>query len=145
MPERGPYLKVAALCENVIQDNQGVLSLIRIIDRTTRTIQGPTVPEQMEPFSQRLYLVLMFVSGEEHGTRELNLVMVKPNGMRLPMTTTNVLFEGQDRGANVVIQADLQADMEGLYWIEVLIQDEFVTRVPWRVVYQRLTQRLPGL
>lgn len=145
MPNRGPYLKVAALCENVIEDKQGVLSIIRIVDRTIRLLQGPVVPEQMEPFVQRLFLVLMFTSGEEHGTRELTLVMEKPNGMRAPMANSSVLFEGQDRGANIVVQADLQADMEGLYWIEVLMQGEFVTRVPWRVVYQRLTQRLPGL
>src|SRR2546428_14152621 len=115
MNKRGPFLKVAALCENVIEDKQGVLTLIRIVDRTTRVIQGQTLPEQMEPLTQRLFVVLMFVSGEEHGTRELTLVMEKPNGMRAPMLSTSVLFEGQDRGANVVIQADLQAETEGLY------------------------------
>ena len=31
--ERGPYIQVAAFCERVLQEADGVVSLIRIVDR----------------------------------------------------------------------------------------------------------------
>lgn len=143
----GPYLKAAVICENVIEDKQGVLSLIRVVDRVIRGASGPAaqVPEQMQPFDHHLFLCLMFVSGEALGSQELTLVMAKPSGLRDPMTSSTLLFEGQDRGANVVLEMQLRLELEGLYWIEVHLGGEIVTRLPLRVVYQRQTRQLPGL
>lgn len=140
----GPYLKAALLCEKVIEDKRGVLSMIGVVDRTTRTVTGPNPPAQMEPFTHRLFLVVALVSGDARGTHEVSLALQKPSGLREPLTTGSVLFEGDDRGANVIVELNIEAEMEGLYWVEVFLENEVITRVPWRVVYQRLTQRLPG-
>jgi len=35
MENTGPFVSVAAFCENVIEDKSGVLSLIRVVDRLT--------------------------------------------------------------------------------------------------------------
>ena len=45
--ERGPYLSIAAFCEQTIDDKSNVLSLIRVVDRMTVTGQGPDVPDEM--------------------------------------------------------------------------------------------------
>jgi len=45
----GPYLQAALLCERVMQEKDGVLSVIRIIDRVIHTAMGPETPDTMGP------------------------------------------------------------------------------------------------
>ena len=40
--DQGPYLSAALLCEKVLEEKDGVKSAIRIIDRVTRTVTGPS-------------------------------------------------------------------------------------------------------
>jgi hypothetical protein len=49
--ERGPYVIAAAFCERALQERDGVLSLIRIIDKWTTAVTGPApiVPDRMPP------------------------------------------------------------------------------------------------
>ncbi|SRR6266851_4649398 len=139
MPENGPYLKAALLCENVIEDKQGVLSLIRIVDRFQQTAIGPDAPADMPPFPLATNLVLMFASGEARGSAEIALALRKPDGLSQELTTVPVLWEGEDRGANVVLQLQLLLTMQGLYWVEVRLESEMLTRMPLRVVYGRMS------
>ncbi len=48
--EQGPYLTVAALCDKALQEKDGVISLIRVVDKLTSSAVGPDAPEQMPPF-----------------------------------------------------------------------------------------------
>ena len=50
-----------------------------------------------------------------------------------------VLFEGEDRGANVTFRIAMEATIEGLYWFNIRLNDETLTRVPLRIVYNRLS------
>jgi hypothetical protein len=143
MPTNGPYLKAAVLCESVIEDKQGVLSLIRVVDRVIAGASGPGAPAAMPKFNHRLMAVVMMTSGEFNGTAEISLTMQNPAGIRQPIGTTGVLFEGQDRGANIVAELNMSLEIEGLYWIEVHLGEELLTRVPMRVVYSRQSQSLP--
>ena len=34
---------------------------------------------------------------------------------------------------------NLVAEQEGLYWFDVLLDDTLLTRIPFRVIYQRMT------
>jgi hypothetical protein len=139
MPVNGPYLKAALLCENVIEDKQGVLSLIRVIDRFTQTGVGPAAPAEMPPLTVSVVAVLMFVSGEARGAHEIQLEIEKPSGLRQSLGSSSVHFEGEDRGANIVARLQLVLDSQGLYWIDVRLGDEVVTRMPLRVVYGRIS------
>ena len=51
----------------------------------------------------------------------------------------SVHFEGEDRGTNVIYAATLNVEQEGLYWFDVLLDDELLTRMPLRILYQRQT------
>ncbi len=55
-----------------------------------------------------------------------------------------VLFEGQDRGVAIVAPMTLVLDEEGLYWFDVTFEEKLVTRIPLRVLYQRVGQSSPG-
>lgn len=57
--ELRPYLSSAFIYEKVLQERDGVMSAIRIIDRLTHTIPG-TKPEAMDPFQYQFNLLLGF-------------------------------------------------------------------------------------
>lgn len=133
----GPFVQVAALCESVIEDTTGVLSLIRIVDRLTHTQVGHDVPDQMPPLPVNLSLVVTLKSGDARGRHSLVIRPEAPSGERLPEMSAPVLLEGEDRGVNFVGQLGLQLDQEGLYWFDILLNgDQMLTRVPLRLVYQ---------
>lgn len=135
----GPYLAAAVFCEKVIEDKQGILSLIGIIDRITQSAVGPDAPEKMPPLSYNLHLVLSFKSGFARGTQSVRLRALPPEGPPMGESIFTVFFEGEDRGNNLILQMALALPMEGLYWFDILLGERLVTRMPLRVVYQRLS------
>jgi len=139
MPVNGPYLKAALLCENVIEDKQGVLSLIRVVDRFMQTAVGPGAPTEMPPLTVSVVAVLMLVAGEARGAHEIQLEIEKPSGLRQSLGSSSVLFEGEDRGVNLVARMQLVLESQGLYWIDVRLGDEVISRMPLRVVYGRMS------
>lgn len=55
-----------------------------------------------------------------------------------------VFFEGQDRGVNVVLNINFAAEEEGIYWFDVLLHEQLVTRIPLRILYQRIGPQTAG-
>jgi len=49
--DRGPYVQAACICEMVIEDKTGAISLIRLIDTLTHEVGGPNPPDEMPPLS----------------------------------------------------------------------------------------------
>ena len=135
----GPYLTAALLCEKVLQEKDGILSAIRIVDRIIATAQGSQPPEQMPPVPVNITALLMLKSGEARGSYTVKIQPVAPSGFRSTEVSWPIFLEGEDRGANVVLQIVFQATEEGVYWFEVNLKEELLTRIPLRVVYQRLS------
>ena len=54
----------------------------------------------------------------------------------------NVVFEGEDRGTNLILTLNIVVDQEGVYWFDVLLEDELLTRIPLRILYQRIGQSI---
>lgn len=137
----GPYVQVAAICMTPLVEQQGALSVIRIQDR----IQLAGVNDQMQPQPlNALWLVLVLKSGEVSGKYALTITPVTPGGKRLPPLTSSVLLEGQERGAILATPLMIVAEEEGLYWFEVTIEETILTRIPLRVMYQKM-QAMPGM
>jgi hypothetical protein len=134
--QTGPYLAVAALCEKVIEDKQGVLSLIRIVDRIVANVVAPDVPAAMPPIPVSLTAVVILRSGEARGRHSLKIRLEEPSGLQQGTTEIPVFFEGEDRGMNAVIPLQIVAREEGLYWFDVLVNDELLSRIPLRLIYQ---------
>lgn len=138
-----PLLKAALICENVIQRADGVLSLINIVDQRTITARGPDLPEEMPPHEWEFYLIVIFVAGVYVGKARVSISVQSPDGMRKPIHSAEHFFEGGGRGWNVITQMKFTFKTEGLYWFEVYVNDQAVTRVPMRILYSRVTQLLP--
>lgn len=143
IPETGPYLKAALFCDDVIEGKDGVLSLIRVIDRITITAAGPQAPEAMPTLERRLKLVLMLVSGRARGTHNVKLRIETPDGTIRPSWASTVLLEGEDRGANIVADLKYEFTSEGVYWFHVALDDSPLTKLPFRVLYQRVSPGTP--
>jgi len=134
----GPYVQLACLCDQVIEDKSGALSLIRIIDTLTRTASGPNIPEEMPPFQQTLTLVLALKSGNARGRNTLTIKPELPNGETKDPLYFTVHFEGEERGTNTILQLNFPFDYEGLYWFEIWLADQHLTSIPLRVRYNRI-------
>lgn len=141
--ERGPYLIIAAFCEQVIEDKSGVLSLIRIVDRMNITTQGPTAPEEMPPATLNWFLVLNFKSGEARGSHDVTIVPELPSGIRLDPVSFSAHFEGGNRGTNIITRINMRLEMPGIYWFKIYVNREFLTQIPVEVIYSRIVTPQP--
>jgi hypothetical protein len=144
--EDGPYIQVAAFCERALEEKDGVLSLIRVVDRVTHTIAGPGASAEMQPFPYQMTLVLSLKTGHARGGYNLRIVREVPSGIReeAQAPSFRIHFEGEgDRGHNLIVRMALTFEQEGLYWFDVFLEDQLLTRMPFRVVYARISQAGP--
>lgn len=136
--EQGPYVQVAAFCERVLREADGVLSLIRVVDVVTHTERGPNPPRDMPEMRYPLNLVISLKPGRSRGRHDLTIIPEKPSGETLPSASMSVQMEGDARGVNVISTIDIPYSMEGLYWFRVNFDDQLLTRLPLQIRYSRL-------
>lgn len=132
----GPYLTAALICERVLAEQDSVLSAIRIIDRLVHRRAGADVPDDLPEFQHTITILIMLKSGKARGRHKLSLRIEKPSGEPGPQNEWSVLFEGEDRGVNLVVQTVFQPDQEGLYWFDLYLGQQRLTRMPLRVIYE---------
>ncbi len=129
-----PYLTAALFCEKVLQETDGVLSLIRVLDQVTCTGTTPEMPQIPIP----LNLVIAFKSGFVQGKYVVQVRPNSPSGKAFPTIDMPAFFEGNDRGVNLIGAMNFVVEEEGIYWFDILFQGELFTRIPLRVLYQRV-------
>jgi hypothetical protein len=140
----GPHVSLAVICEKVLTEQDGVISVIRVIDRIINTVAGLDVPEQMPPMDLAFVLVVTLKSDAARGRHTVKLRPETPSGHQLPEHEIPILFEGEDRGTNIIVNFGIRVEEEGLYWFDVFLDDnQLLTRIPLRIVYQ--PQRIAGM
>lgn len=136
-----PYVQIASFCQTVIPEANGTLSLIRLIDRFPVT--GQT--KQMQPTTINLTLAVVLKAGNMTGASTVTIRPSKPDGSPMPPLNMPVLFEGMERGVGIITQMGLVVSEPGLYWFDVLIEEEvLLTRIPLRILYQQGQQIVVG-
>ena len=141
--EQGPYIQMAGLCDQVIEDKTGVLSLIRIIDTITHREAGPNAPAEMPPFNYPIKMVIMLKAGRARGRHELKILPESPLGETKQPYIQSIQMEGEERGVNHIINMLFTFTMEGLYWFNVYFDDALLTRIPLRIKYNRMVTQEP--
>jgi hypothetical protein len=136
--ENGPFVRVASFCERILEERDGVWSIVRMIDRFTRRAIGPGTPEEMEPFLVELTLALHLDPGEARGGHEVRLLAEAPSGLSRELVATSVSFEGEERGVRLNIPGQMTVGSPGLYWFHVLFDGQPLTKVPLRILYERV-------
>ena len=141
--ETGPYLKMACFCEGVLRETDGVVSMIRVIDRLIHTESKPDAPPEMPLVTYKMKLVIMLIPGKALGRHELKVERELPSGIRDKPIALTVQMEGGNRGANMVMDTEMTFPLEGLYWFNVYLDDVLLTRMPFQALYQRIS--IPGV
>ncbi len=137
MDKPRPYITAALLCERVLQEKDGTLSVIRIADRVEYRLQG--APEGVKPIIGISGLVCL-KSGPVMGDHTVRVVVERPGGDRKEAYSLPVKLLGKDHGQNVSMNIALGIEQEGLHWFDVLFDEDLLTRIPLMVV-QRQEQR----
>ena len=141
--EQGPFIQAATLCEQVIEDKTGVLSLIRVIDTITHTVAQPDPPIDMPPVTYPMKMVIMLKSGRARGRHELKITPELPSGEFKHSITQSIQLEGEERGTNNIINLIFNFTMEGLYWFNIYLDDSLLSRIPMRIKYSRIITQQP--
>lgn len=130
----GPYLCAAVFCEKVLTESDGVKSLVRIIDRFTISAEQPDMPES----NIELTICIFLKAGDFRGPADICIEPVSPSGHKYPRLSLNVNFEGDnDRGIGLTVGSRTTFKEAGLYWFDVSLDKQLLTRMPLRLVYQR--------
>ena len=136
----GPYLVAALLCERVLQEKDETISVIRMVDRIVVTVNALGSPETIPPTPVNLSALISLKSGSARGRGTVKWRVETPSGLKLPDQLLPVLFEGDDRGVNLIVALNLLIDQEGVYWFNVILEEKLLTRIPLRILYQRIGQ-----
>ena len=142
--EQGPYVQVAAFCDTIIEDKTNTISLIRIVDSLTHNESRPDAPEEMPAVNYVLKLVIMLKSGAARGRHDLKVMSELPSGETKPPFITSIQFAGEERGVNVIANIPFTFTMEGLHWFRVSIDDILLTKMPFRILYNRIITPPPA-
>lgn len=149
-PGKGPYIALAVLCENALEDKDGVTSLIRIVDTfkiRTQTSAGKYIPsEAIAALAPTLAPTLTFQvvigikAGNARGRRTLKIIPKTPSGKQLGETILPITLDGEKepRGSMLRASTTIVVSEEGLYWIDVLLNNELVTKIPFSVIYEQV-------
>jgi hypothetical protein len=140
----GPYLQAAFFCERLLQETDGVLSAIRMVDHVTAQLTGQESAAPTPSVPVNLTFLVSFKTGRARGNRNLTIVTAPPDGPS-PIEpsqdyTQTILFEGpDDRGDTIIMPIAMSAGQEGVYWFDVFLDERLLTRVPLRVEIPRQT------
>jgi hypothetical protein len=138
----GPYLAAAFFCESVIEDkHDNALSAIRIIDQVNLVLSS-NAPSDFPSEQTRLPVpisgILSFKTGGAPGEHIVRVEMVSPSGKRsLAHKQTLVCSKEEHGGANLRYTATVMVMKGGLFWFDLFLDDELVTRMPLKIAIQR--------
>ena len=130
-----PLVAIACFCEQILEEPDGVISAIRIVD----TYIIPALPEGVQlPDGAISGLIvtkglISLKSGDFQGTGRLHLVMNKTTGEKATISPEGgwpVEMKGGEHGFNVKLQMPLGVKNFGLVWFDVIWNDEVLTRIP---------------
>jgi len=142
----GPHLLTAVVCERVLVEKDGVKTAVRMVDRFTRTIMSSAPGlDTIPPMTKQLTLLVRFKKGKSGSKHDLKLAMINPDGNSAGSLSNTIVFEGgADRGVDMVLNLDVRFDQDGVYWIDLYLDEIRVTRIPMRAIFIIQKQQARG-
>jgi hypothetical protein len=131
-----PYLKFGTICERVLEEKDGVLSLIRIVDKFTLTITGKEPPGQLPRVVRLLTIIMSWVGGL--GSHEAAFNIISPGGeIQQSPRSWSFTLDAINQGHNIIVTLPVSMAKEGVYWIEFILNDQVKSRIPFQMLYER--------
>lgn len=130
----GPFLAAAFFCEKVIEDEDGALSALRIVDACSiREVAAGDVPFERPVIVSILALVILR-SGDAAGPHELAVVPELPDGTRMDTESREVFLpEAPNGGTTMQFNVTFPAKQSGIFWLDVFLDGKLSTRMPLMV------------
>jgi len=130
-----PSLRIAALCERVLEEKDGSLSLIRLIDRLVITAEGKDIPRDLPPGQFSITALMSWINGL--GNYEARIHVDLPDGDSFETPTLPFYLDSLDKVQNLIVRLVIPVKRQGIYWFNFLLGDELKSKVPLRLIYQR--------
>jgi len=129
-----PYVTVAVLCEKVLQEKDESLSIMRMVDKLQYRVDvSPGLPKDIKPIVYIQGLVSV-KSGPATGEHVIRVVIERPKGDRKEIFSHPVKLLGGDQGQNIILNLGLGVEQDGLYWFDIVFDEDVLTRIPLMVI-----------
>jgi hypothetical protein len=159
MQNRLPFVAAAFICEKVLDEKDGVLTAVRIVDTyTIKAIEIPTAGSSAKGAARNetpvavegpkvidVNALIGVKSGNVTGEHDVTIVARDPDGKKAPMPEgRRVALNGGEHGANFVVRFLMPGNAKpGLYWFDVLWDGELLTSIPLRLKREEPTSQEP--
>lgn len=135
-----PHLAVAVFCEEILEEKNGLSSIIRMLDVISvkpPPTQAPEVGGKAQKPAVPALIFLAFKSGDAKGEYDVHIEMVLPDGKRERLAGSSLNFPGGGFGMNIKAKVIAPIAEEGLVWYDVLVDGVLVTRMPLEVRHEQ--------
>jgi hypothetical protein len=132
MPNTKPFVAAACACEKVLNEPDGAVSAIRIID--TLTLTRPAALPAEAPLVTHFKLLVLLKSGDVEGKSELAVKLRNPNGrVTSSFGPWPIILTGGEQGAALALNFDMLVTDYGLYWFDVYWNGEQLSSIPLKL------------
>ena len=132
MAESKPYVAAAFICERVLREQDGVHSIVRIVDRFTAPPQ-PELPPSMK-HGLPLTAFVLLKSGDVKGRHPVRMRLHYPSGNEKDLPELTEEFRGDEHGVSYTFQFVLEVKEYRLYWFDVVWDTgNVLTKIPFRL------------
>lgn len=136
----GPHIRFATFVENILEERDGARSLIRLVNRLNITVQGDLPAREDIPSHIAIHpmvLAIGLVGGESEGGTAIAIDMRNPAGIVTRIANMEVFLDREEREKLIRVNLGLPIFEAGLYWFNIVVAGQVLTRVPLRVIHER--------
>jgi len=140
-------LNAALICERVLEEKDGTLSIIRIADRLAIEVAGQ-LSDSDEPLVRVPgVLVLVFKRDTENASEHrINVSGTDSSGREvLSVEAPLRIAAGAGQGFDLIVPLAFPVSGGGLYWVNVAADGQLLTRIPIEVVIRSRPDTLTNL
>jgi hypothetical protein len=125
-----------------MQEKDNVYSLIRLID----TISINATEDALPQASLNLTAFILLKSDAAIGTYSFQIIPRSPSGRVLtPAPILDIALAGEEGGIAIHAAVQVQPDIFGVYWFDVLVDGTRLTRIPLRLRTSLIGSETPSL
>ena len=127
-----PVVGLACLCEKVLTEKDGVITLVRLVDQFTAVVP-PNLPEGFKPHIS-MTLVLNLRAAGLTGKHDVRIVMHGPTKAADPQDFVVEFPPGDLSAVNLLLTVGIGIEKFGNCRLDVLFDGEPLTTVPFRLI-----------
>jgi hypothetical protein len=123
----GPFIQIATFCRDVVEQADGGVTLVGVLDAV-----------ELEPDDEGRHVAAMlaFISVRAGAMAGKHRIRIQPDrpGLLFPDGDLSAFFDGGLSGLEAQVEVVFVAVEQGLYWFEVLLDDELLlTKIPLQI------------